>query len=64
MTKLIKTILFRDSNGNNLRLTLGKIEDMEAYGASDRGFRWRFVGVRIPMPIRSYEWFNGYPGRK
>lgn len=68
MIKLIKTILFRDSNGNNLRLTLGQIEDMEAYGRfmgfhnnDDKGFRWRFVGMRIPMPIRSYEWFNGFP---
>lgn len=66
--KLIKTILFRDSNGNDLRLTLGQIEDMEAYGrfmgfrnADDKGFRWSFVGRRIPMPIRSYEWFNGFP---
>lgn len=61
MIKLIHTILFRDSNGNDLRLTLGKIEDMEAYGADDKGFRWRFVGPKIPMPIRSYEWFNGFP---
>ena len=61
MIKLIKTILFRDSNGNNLRLTLGKIEDMEAYGTDDKGFRWRFVGPKIPMPIRSYEWFKGFP---
>lgn len=66
--KLIKSILFRDHNGNDLRLTLGKIEDMEAYNRSmgsacndDKGFRWRFVGVHIPMPIRSYEWFNGFP---
>ena len=66
--KLIKTILFRDRNGNKLRLTLGQIEDMEAYwrfmgyrNADDKGFRWRFVGTHIPMPIRSYEWFNGFP---
>lgn len=66
--KLIKTILFRDSNGNDLRLTLGKIEDMEAYNRfmgfandDDKGFRWQFVGAHIPMPIRSYEWFNGFP---
>ena len=66
--KLIKTILFRDHNGNDLRLDLGKIEDVEAYNRfmgfgvnDDRGFRWRFVGCHIPMPIRSYEWFNGFP---
>lgn len=69
MIKLIKTILLRDSNGNNLRLTLGKIKDMEAYNNrfmgfannDGKGFRWRFVGPKIPMPIRSYEWFNGFP---
>ena len=66
--KLIRTILFRDHNGNDLRLTMGKIEDMEAYrrfmgfgNKDDKGFRWRFVGIKIPMPIRSYEWFNGFP---
>lgn len=66
--KLIRTILFRDTNGNNLRLTLGKIEDMEAYNRfmgfgnnDDKGFRWQFVGPKIPMPIRSFEWFNGFP---
>lgn len=66
--KLIRTILFRDPNGNDLRLTLGKIEDMEAYNRfmdfasnDDKGFRWQFVGPKIPMPIRSYEWFNGFP---
>lgn len=66
--KLIRTTLFRDRNGNDLRLDLGKIEDMEASNRfmgfvnnDDRGFRWRFVGRNIPMPIRSYEWFNGFP---
>jgi hypothetical protein len=66
--KPIKTILLRDPNGNELRLTLGKIEDMVAYNRfmgsannDDKGFRWRFVGSKIPIPIRSYEWFNGFP---
>ena len=66
--KLIRTILFRDPNGNDLRLTLGKIKNKEEYNQfmgfannDDRGFRWRFVGQKIPMPIRSYEWFNGFP---
>lgn len=66
--KLIRTILFRGPNGNDLRLTLGKIKDMEAYNRfmgsasnDDKGFRWHFVGTKIPMPIRSYEWFNGFP---
>lgn len=66
--KLIRTILFRDPNGNDLRLTLGKIKDMEAYNRfmgfasnDDKGFRWQFVGPKIPMPIRSCEWFNGFP---
>ena len=66
--KIIKTILFRDSNGNDLRLTLGKIEDMEAYwrfmgfrNNDDKGFRWRFVGRHIPGIYRSGEWFNGFP---
>ena len=53
-----------DSNGTKLQLRLGRIkgygDELLAYHC-DQGFRWSFVGSKIPMPIRAYTWFNGFP---
>lgn len=49
-----------NSNGNKLRLYLGRIIGSDDY-FGDKGFRWCFVGNRIPMPVRSDTWFNGFP---
>lgn len=56
-----------DSNRNHLRLELGVIDDpddriVSSRGSSrDMGYRWCFVGTKIPMPVRSMCWFNGFP---
>ena len=51
-----------DNKGNKLLLRLGrhyKTECIPYHG--DQGFRWSFVGKKIPMPVRSETWFNGFP---
>lgn len=49
-----------DSNGTKLQLRLGRLKYSEDY-LPDKGFRWSFVGFKIPMPVRAYTWFNGFP---
>lgn len=49
-----------DSNGTKLQLRLGRNKCSEDY-FPDQGFRWSFVGPKIPMPVRAYTWFNGFP---
>ena len=53
-----------DSNGTKLQLRLGRLkgygDGLFAYH-TDQGFRWSFAGSKIPMPIRAYTWFNGFP---
>ena len=43
-------------NGDKLQLKLGWIKDCTLYG-----WRWSFEGKKIPMPVRSCTWFNGFP---
>lgn len=52
-----------DSNGTKLQLRLGRFKGFANANivCDDRGFRWSFVGSKIPMPVRSYTWFNGFP---
>ena len=53
-----------DANKNRLRLKLGRIDDHSFYDHAsygDKGFRWSFVGTKIPMPVRNGTWFNGFP---
>lgn len=51
--------------GTELRMELGMIteglRDEYPIDSKDKGFRWRFVGREIPMPVRSEYWFNGFP---
>lgn len=53
-----------NAKGNRLRLNLGFIDgsiDEPLVDDHDRGWRWRFEGRNIPMPVRSGYWFNGFP---
>lgn len=53
-----------NANGNKLQLRLGRDEEVFATrckGNPDYGFRWSFVGTKIPMPVRNGTWFNGFP---
>ena len=53
-----------DINGNKLQLRLGRLkgygDELRSYHC-DQGFRWSFVGPKIPIPVRAYTWFNGFP---
>lgn len=53
-----------NSKGNKLQLELG-ITDVRredtVWSSADKGYRWRFIGKHIPMPVRSLYWFNGFP---
>jgi hypothetical protein len=53
-----------NSNGTKLQLRLGRLkgygDELLSYHC-DQGFRWSFVGTKIPMPVRNGTWFNGFP---
>ena len=65
--KVIRVYNLVDCKGNKLRLELGLISvDRESISYDpimhgDSGYRWRFIGKQIPMPVRSMCWFNGFP---
>lgn len=60
--KLIKILLLVNPNGDKTQLHFGRLKDPKDFnGDKDTGFRWMFTGKKIPMPIRSEEWFNGFP---
>ena len=64
--KTIRVYNLVDSKGNRLRLELGIINNYspdysDPISHSDKGYRWRFIGENIPMPVRSMYWFNGFP---
>lgn len=53
-----------DANGAKLQLHLGRIKGSEDFPGCvhvDKGYRWRFIGTKIPMPVRNGTWFNGFP---
>ena len=61
--KVIKVYNLVDSNGNKLQLRLGVLKNLVSetfISDADGGLRWSFVGKRIPMPVRSGYWFNGF----
>ena len=62
--KITTLVCFKlvNADGGKLRLYLGRDEGYaDCYGNPDKGFRWSFVGSKIPMPVRAYTWFNGFP---
>jgi hypothetical protein len=52
-----------DIDGKRLQLRLGRIrgygDELRAHNA-DHGYRWSFIGTKIPMPVRNATWFNGF----
>lgn len=65
--KVIKTYNLVNADGAHLRLRLGR--ELGENGAAwingeDHGWRWSFVGTKIPIPVRSGYWFNGFPENK
>lgn len=62
--KVAKVYNLVDSNGNKLQLELGLLKNRDGeicISNADAGWRWRFIGKKIPMPVRSRTWFNGFP---
>ena len=57
----LKVYNLLDSKGNKLRLKLGHVEDFVPSYHGERGYRWSFIGTKIPMPVRNGTWFNGFP---
>ena len=49
-------------NGDTLQLRLGRIPNARRNpDDKDTGYRWSFVGKKIPMPVWSGDWFKGHP---
>ena len=62
--KAVKVYNLVDSNKTKLQLKLGVLQNREGevcIPKADTGWRWSFVGTKIPMPVRSMTWFNGFP---
>lgn len=59
--KVLKCFNLVDKDGTPLRLNLGVLEDTcDLLSSNDKGYRWRFLGSNIPMPVRNGTWFNGF----
>lgn len=61
---ILRIYNLEDTNKNKLQLRLGRDEEVFANrrkGNPDYGFRWSFIGTKIPMPVRKGTWFNGFP---
>lgn len=61
--KVLKCYNLVNDKGNALQLELGignQSSDEYPKESSDKGYRWRFWGYIIPMPVRSGYWFNGF----
>lgn len=67
MNEIVTTLRIynlEDASKNKLKLRLGRDEEVFANrrkGNPDYGFRWSFIGTKIPMPVRKGTWFNGFP---
>lgn len=61
MIEKLKCFNLKNAEGERLRLYLGQDRNLiDSYG-SDNGYRWCFIGTKIPMPVRNGTWFNGFP---
>lgn len=58
---VLKIYNFVDSDNNQLQLRFGVLVDRDDLPSKDMGWRWSFVGTKIPMPVRCGTWFNGFP---
>ena len=60
--KILRAYNFVNADGVNLQLHLGRYENTDCIPYKvDMGYRWAFNGTKIPMPVRSGTWFNGFP---
>ena len=58
--KLLKVYSLVNKDGDDLQLRFGIMENVRL-PKGDTGYRWSFLGTKIPMPVRSDTWFNGFP---
>ena len=61
MIKTLKCFNLCNASGDKVYLYLGIDESIALARGKDTGYRWRFVGTKIPMPVRNGTWFNGFP---
>ena len=63
--KTLRVYNLVDYKGAKLQLEFGVItkglREEHPLNNADKGYRWRFIGTKIPMPVRSGYWFNGFP---
>lgn len=57
----LKVYNLLDSKGNKLQMRFGVIDNFCPSYYGERGYRWSFIGTKIPMPVRNGTWFNGFP---
>ena len=58
---ILKVYNLLDSKGTKLQLRFGVIDNFSPSYHGERGYRWSFLGTKIPMPVRNGTWFNGFP---
>lgn len=62
--KIVRVYNLVNANGDKLQLRLGILQRTREHGIVTpeyNGWRWSFAGNKIPMPVRSRTWFNGFP---
>lgn len=60
--KKIRAFYYQDNDGNKLTMFYGRLVDCTGVGivGTDNAQRWCFIGNKIPMPVRSGTWFQGF----
>ena len=61
--KVLRVYNLVNANGTKLQLWLGVLKNRlgdVCIANADKGYRWCFNGNKIPMPVRSGYWFNGF----
>lgn len=62
--EIVRVYNLVNANGDKLQLRLGILQrtnERRVVIPEPNGWRWSFAGKKIPMPVRSRTWFNGFP---
>lgn len=60
--KKIRAFYYQDNDGNKLTMFYGRLfdSDLNCISSANNAQRWCFTGNKIPMPVRSGTWFQGF----
>lgn len=60
--KKIRAFYYKDNQGNKLTMFYGRLFDsaFNCISGTNNAQRWCFTGNKIPMPVRSGTWFQGF----